>query len=124
MENLYSRIRQSKIAGKLPSKKELNKAFSSFSKIELRVFGVLLAILILTTVLMLNNINQSLMTSVPMRGSSISEGVIGTPRFINPVLAFSDADQDMVSLVYSGLLRKIYISMTRGLSLPMMSSLL
>jgi len=107
MENLYSRIRQSKIAGKLPSKKELNKAFSSFSKIELRVFGVLLAILILTTVLMLNNINQSLMTSVPMRGSSISEGVIGTPRFINPVLAFSDADQDMVSLVYSGLLRKI-----------------
>ena len=46
------------------------------------------------------------MTSVPMRGGSLSEGIIGTPRFINPVLALSDADKDLVSLIYSGLMRK------------------
>jgi peptide/nickel transport system substrate-binding protein len=46
------------------------------------------------------------MVSVPMKGGEVSEGIIGTPRFINPVLAFSDADRDMVSLVYSGLMRK------------------
>ena len=46
------------------------------------------------------------MVSVPMRGGSLSEGIIGTPRFVNPVLALSDADKDLVSLVYSGLMRK------------------
>jgi len=46
------------------------------------------------------------MVSVPMRGGQISEGILGTPRFINPVLAFSDTDKDLVSLVYSGLMRK------------------
>ncbi|MBU0612053.1 hypothetical protein KKA39_00630 [Patescibacteria group bacterium] len=46
------------------------------------------------------------MTDVPMQGGSISEGIIGTPRFVNPVLALSDSDRDMVSLIYSGLMRK------------------
>ncbi len=46
------------------------------------------------------------MVSVPMRGGSLSIGVVGVPRFINPVLASSSADQDLVSLIYSGLMRK------------------
>ncbi len=46
------------------------------------------------------------MVSVPMRGGIITEGIIGTPRFINPVLALSDADRTLVSLIYSGLMRK------------------
>ena len=46
------------------------------------------------------------MVKVPFRGGSISEGIIGAPRFINPVLANSPADLDMAALVYSGLMRK------------------
>ena len=46
------------------------------------------------------------MVSIPLRGGSISLGIIGVPRFINPVLASSDADLNLVSLIYSGLLRK------------------
>lgn len=46
------------------------------------------------------------MVSVPLRGGSISEGIIGIPRFINPVLANSPADLDMTRLIYSGLMRK------------------
>ncbi len=46
------------------------------------------------------------MAKVPMRGGNLVEGIIGTPRFINPVLASSLPDQDLVSLVYSGLMRK------------------
>jgi peptide/nickel transport system substrate-binding protein len=33
------------------------------------------------------------------------EGVIGSPRFINPVLAITRADHDLVALTYSGLLK-------------------
>jgi len=55
---------------------------------------------------MLEILNKSLMVKIPLRGGSISEGVIGAPRFINPVLATSSADQDLVALIYSGLMRK------------------
>jgi len=45
------------------------------------------------------------MVNVPTYGGKITEGIVGTPRFINPLLAISDADRDLTSLVYSGLLK-------------------
>ncbi len=106
MSKFYNFIRGLKIIQKLPSKKEINSAFFSFSKKERVIFSVLVLILLVSTILILNTINRYFMVTVPMYGGSISEGIVGTPRFINPVLAFSDADQDMVTLVYSGLMRK------------------
>ncbi len=47
--------------------------------------------------------NQRFLVSIPSRGGSISEGIVGTPRFINPVLAVSNPDKDLVHLVYAGL---------------------
>ena len=38
-------------------------------------------------------------------GGAMKEGVIGEPRHINPLLSQSDADRDLVKLVYSGLFR-------------------
>ena len=43
--------------------------------------------------------------SVPTRGGTLVEGIIGTPRFVNPVLAITRADHDMSALIYSGLAR-------------------
>ncbi len=91
---------------KLPSKNEIKLIFSSFSKKEWYVFILLSVVLLGSTLVILGSINKSFMVEVPMRGGTISEGIIGTPRFINPILAFSDADRDLVSLVYSGLMRK------------------
>jgi peptide/nickel transport system substrate-binding protein len=43
---------------------------------------------------------------VPAVGGEYTEGVIGEPQFINPLYASSnDVDQDLSSLIYSGLLR-------------------
>ncbi len=91
---------------KLPSKKQINSVFLSFSKKERVVFAGLLAILLLSTILILESINRSLLTQVPLQGGSVSIGIVGVPRFINPVLANSQADLDLVSLIYSGLMRK------------------
>lgn len=102
MENLYTRIRNFK----LPKKSEVNSVFFSFSKKEQMVFFVLVVVLFLSTVLILESINKHFMVSVPLRGGNVSEGIVGVPRFINPVLAYSDVDQGLVSLVYSGLMRK------------------
>lgn len=38
-------------------------------------------------------------------GGTITEGIIGTPRFVNPALALTRADQDVTALVYRGLLK-------------------
>ena len=50
-------------------------------------------------------INQQYTDIAPTQGGSITEGIVGTQRFINPVLAATRADQDVTALVYSGLLR-------------------
>ncbi len=54
---------------------------------------------------MLLRANNLFLTEIPTQGGVLQEGVIGSPRFINPLLAFSDADRDIVSIVYSGLLK-------------------
>jgi peptide/nickel transport system substrate-binding protein len=106
METLYNRIRALKILNKLPEVSKINAALFSFSKKERLIFSGLVVVLILSTILILNTINRHFMVTMPMYGGSITEGIIGTPRFINPVLANSIADQDLVSLIYSGLMRK------------------
>lgn len=81
-------------------------ALSAFSKREWVVFTLFFVLLLGSTIAILESINKSFMVSIPAHGGSLSEGIIGTPRFINPILDNSPADQDMVSLVYSGLMRK------------------
>lgn len=49
--------------------------------------------------------NQEHSEVTPVRGGSITEGIIGTPRFVNPALAQTRADQDVTALVYSGLMK-------------------
>ena len=44
-------------------------------------------------------------TLIPFQGGVLREGIVGTPRFINPLLAATAADRDMTALVYSGLMR-------------------
>lgn len=69
-------------------------------------FYTFLGVALVATLIGTYKINQSLLIDVPRSGGSLTEGFIGTPRFINPVLATSDTDKDLVSLVYSGLVRQ------------------
>ncbi len=52
--------------------------------------------------LTINNDNSTL---VATRGGVIREAILGTPRFVNPALAITRADQDIAALVYSGLMK-------------------
>ncbi len=78
------------------------RALSSTSR---AIFILLATTLVVSSVGLVYILNDRLLTSVPTYGGSLSEGIIGSPRFINPVLAISDADRDLSILVYSGLLR-------------------
>lgn len=70
-----------------------------------RIFVVALTVFIVTSFLLLLRFNDRFLVEVPGDGGTLSEGIIGRPRFINPVIAKSDADRDMVALIYSGLLK-------------------
>lgn len=100
MQNLYTLIRN----WRLPAR--IKGALFRFSKMEWRIFFMFGILLVVATLGLLHQVNNAFMTEVPMRGGNLTEGILGTPRFVNPVLASSDADRDLVALVYGGLLRK------------------
>lgn len=67
----------------------------------LSLFTVFLVSL-LNIILQFSNEN---MVEVPKDGGTVIEGVVGSPRFINPLLSLSQADKDLTKLIYSGLLK-------------------
>jgi len=89
----------------LPHADLLKKAIRSFSLTERIVFFAFVLIFIGSTFFMLIKVNSAFLVSVPVSGGELIEGIIGSPRFINPLLAISDADKDITALVYSGLLK-------------------
>ena len=91
-----------------PSGEEINKAIHSFTYKQMIIFIVCFGALIVSVFLMVKNISDKYSVERPLQGGSFTEGVIGSPRFINPVLAISNTDRDLTSLVFSGLTKKIY----------------
>jgi peptide/nickel transport system substrate-binding protein len=87
-------------------KQELLDAIASFSRKQFLVFIGIFAIAIVSMVIILEKINSMFLVDVPVSGGTITEGIIGVPTLVNPVIALSDADKDLTSLVYSGLMRK------------------
>jgi peptide/nickel transport system substrate-binding protein len=62
---------------------------------------------LLSLVISISLFNDRFLARVPTYGGSFSEGMIGRPAFVNPVLAGTDTDKTLEALVYSGLLRKL-----------------
>lgn len=93
----------------LPFEGRLALALKAFSPAEKRTFWGAAWILFATAFIILAMVNRAFMVEVPAYGGSFTEGVLGTPAHINPLLASgeigSDADRDLVMLIYSGLLR-------------------
>lgn len=90
---------------KLPTKKESLGALATFTSLERLFFVVALIIAFLTSLSIVSGVNNHFMVHIPAEGGTLREGVIGTPRFVNPLLATSDIDHDLSLLVYRGLVR-------------------
>ncbi len=69
------------------------------------IFHIVLGTVIVSLLFSLLAINERYLADTPTRGGVLVEGIVGTPRFVNPVLAVTRADQDMVALVYNGLMK-------------------
>ena len=65
---------------------------------------VLAGLVSVTSIAGLYALEQSLLVSVPAYGGTLVEGEVGSPRFVNPLLAITDADRDLSKLAYAGLM--------------------
>jgi len=83
--------------------KKISNVINSFSFTEKIVFYGFALIFIISSIVILANINNKFLVEIPDNGGRLTEGVIGTPRFINPVIANSNVDKDITALIYSGL---------------------
>lgn len=79
----------------------------AFSPAERAVFIVAALVFLASVIWIFVRINDTFLIDIPSRGGSFSEAIVGTPRFANPLLAISDSDRDLSSLVYSGLMREM-----------------
>ncbi len=76
-----------------------------FSVTEKTIFGVFVFIAGLTALLMTIQVSNLFMITIPANGGELREGMIGLPHMINPVVAITDVDRDISTLVYSGLMK-------------------
>lgn len=76
-----------------------------YLKNELLVLVVLVVIALISFFGMIFEINKKFSVETPAFGGTLTEGIVGNPRFINPILSQTDVDRNVVSLVYTGLMR-------------------
>ncbi len=103
MSNRFQQLLTKRLS--LPFSARIEESVRSFSPAEKAIFIVFVALLIFGTVGLLAKVNGLFLVERPAHGGVLTEGIVGTPRFVNPLLALSDADRDLSALIYSGLLR-------------------
>ena len=89
----------------IPKERPVRRLFQNLTLAERAVFNFFVVVFVFTGILLIWNVSSAYLQNVPILGGSLSEGVVGNPRFINPVLALSEADKNLTTLVYSGLVR-------------------
>lgn len=104
MENKQTDLSTSR-TWRIPHSQKLLDLIKSFSITEKVLFAFIALVFAISGIALLYQANKAFLVEVPDYGGSLTEGVVGSPRFINPLLAISDADRDLTSLVYSGLMK-------------------
>jgi len=90
---------------KVPHLSRLEDTLRASSPGERLVLYILTGILALSAFALVAFVNKAVSVTVPARGGTLTEGVVGPVRFVNPLLALSRSDKDLTTLVYSGLMR-------------------
>lgn len=83
----------------------IRQIIAHFSVKERVVFILSLVVFVIGIFSTLIVLSNYFTTIIPRYGGTYTEGIVGSPRFINPLLASSDAERDLTTLIYSGLVR-------------------
>lgn len=89
----------------IPKERPVRRTIESFTLAERALFYFFAALFVFSGVALVWEVSAAYLVEVPTQGGTLTEGVVGNPRFINPVLALSEADKNLTALVYSGLMK-------------------
>ncbi len=98
----FSFLKQHKFPSRDDRSKLLVRPLSWYGAV---LYVLIIAILVVIYIIIIQ-INSHFLVSVPARGGSLTEGMIGAPNLINPILASTQTDRDLVQLLYTGLVQK------------------
>ncbi|MBM4177223.1 peptidoglycan-binding protein [Candidatus Gribaldobacteria bacterium] len=91
---------------KLPSKNQWKHFFAVLSRREKYIFLVFCLVALFSASFLLFNFYQSRTEVVAKKGGILREGVLGQPKFLNPLyLSNQDIDRDIVEIIFSGLMK-------------------
>ncbi len=90
---------------KFPTLRQLRYLPKVLNKKERQQISVLSLVIFVALIVVLVNGYFLATVSVPKSGGEYIEGLIGSPRFVNPILAQTDVDKDLTRLIFSGLLK-------------------
>lgn len=88
-----------------PFAKAENAMKKLLSPFDWLVVGIFFVIMAYGAGQLLVTASYQLSEEVPVYGGTHIEGVVGSPRFINPLLAVSETDNDLTTLTFGGLMR-------------------
>ena len=92
---------------KIPTFKQVKYIKKCLNKREIWLLGISFFILAISLIFLSAQFYFTRLQIVPIRGGEYAEGLVGSPKYINPLYAgFSDVDSDISGLVFSSLLKR------------------
>ncbi|NCD00696.1 peptide ABC transporter substrate-binding protein [bacterium] len=104
-ENLDKKLVYSLSSSKIPKIKQLKHFKKVLTKKELKIVNSLLIVVLICFLFILGVSYKKGLQSVPAFGGEYTEGVVGLPKYINPLYSFSDVDSDLSYLIFSSLFK-------------------
>ncbi len=89
----------------LPFINKIEKDFEALNLTERVIFIVAGIVLCFSSLFITWSASEAFTVEVPKSGGTLREGVLGYPRYINPLLIYTESGKDIASLVYSGLFK-------------------
>jgi len=95
-----------KTDGKFPKFKQLKYFHKAFNKQENKLFKVISTIFVISALVFCVAFYLHFSEIIPKSGGEYTEGLVGTPQYINPIFSqVNDLDADLSSLTFAGLFR-------------------
>lgn len=100
-KNLVSSLNKSK----LPRWRQIKHLPKIINAKEKKLAKLLLSVIVICLLILIFKTYYLATTTVARAGGEYTEGLIGSPIFVNPILTQSDVDRDLSRLIFSGLLK-------------------
>lgn len=67
--------------------------------------------LLITLYILILTLNNKILVTIPARGGTITEGILGAPHALNPLITQTETDRALNTLIYAGLMKEDYAGM-------------